>query len=937
MKKNNLSQNKKQSSHISFGKCFFSLLLAASLCCSFFEPAASRIQELFNFQNSVIKALADSVSFTKSGGWYECAYAEWSDVSGATAYECFVKPAGAEDSSYTKLDSELIRRYKDHWRADAVGLSAGNYVLKIVAKTNSRDLSSVTQSLQIKNFDRTGFGFVNGTSSGAYNSDGTLRSGAVVLYISQSTVDTVTLDVTTSSKGAKTACTGLVEILNAYKKGYDPRPLCIRIIGTVDNSGQFKSSKDCKGDLLISGNGSEASKRLSCGITIEGIGEDAVARGWGIRIKNASNVEVRNLAFMLCNSNEGDNIGLQQDNDHIFIHNCDMFYGEAGSDSDQNKGDGALDVKKSTYITLSYNHYIDTGKSNLLGLSEDTTEELYITYHHNWYDHSDSRHPRVRYYSAHVYNNYYDGISKYGIGSTLGSSVFAEANYFRNCKYPMLTSMQGSDVYGGGTAYSTENATFSKEDGGTIKAFNNIMTGVYTFIPYNCTSYTQKGVQTSFNLTGASSDAHFDAYVVSSRNETVPATVQSFKGGNTYNNFDTSSIMYSYTPDAPENVPAIVKANAGRMNGGDFKWTFNDASDDTSYALNTALMAALRSYTSGLVSVGGSVSGGSVNPTKAPTPTVVPGNPTTAPTGLPANPTATPGGSGNTPVPGTATVYTYGCNNTYFTAKGAQKSKGPFTVDGTQYKSQLKLDSGGSLTFTVNAESASVVVYAAGQKAGTSFTLNGKKLSFTSAETLERFELTVPKGTHTIKKDINGETWLVLVAVTEEGVTPTGNPTNAPTGNPANAPTGNPTATPAVTPTDAPNSTENPTNTPENPTSVPVTPTNTPGNPTNTPENPTDTPDSPTSAPENPTNAPENPTSAPENPTNAPDSPTSTPESPSVTPDDSNTPGAATPTPASDKSGANSGSGPVVPIVISAGMLAIGAIIFIVLRKRPKH
>ncbi len=930
------------------GLRFFSLLMAVLFCCSVLEPSLPSIQAFFNSRAFLQKAQAATVTFTKSGGWFENAYAEWKDISGATAYEAYVKPANAQDSAYVKLDSELIRHYKDYWRVDAVGLKAGNYVLKVVAKTGSGDFSATTSSLQVDAFDRSGFGWVNGTSSGAYNEDGTLRSNAVVLYISQATVDTVKLDVTTSGKGAKTSCTGLVEILNAYKKGYDMRPLCIRIIGTVDNSGQFKSSKDNKGDLLISGNGSEASKRLSCGITVEGIGEDAVAKGWGIRIKNASNVEVRNLAFMLCNSNEGDNIGLQQDNDHIFVHNCDMFYGEAGSDSDQNKGDGALDVKKSTYVTLSYNHYYDTGKSNLLGLSEGTTEGLFITYHHNWYDHSDSRHPRVRYYSAHVYNNYYDGISKYGVGSTLGSSVFVEANYFRNCKYPMQTSMQGSDVYGEGTVYDTNNATFSKEDGGTIKAFNNIMTGAYTFIPYGGSTYTLRGAQTAFNLSGATSSTHFDAYVATSRNEQVPATVKSNKGGNTYNNFDTSASMYSYTPDTPENVPAIVKASAGRMNGGDFSWTFSDSADDSSYALNTGLMAALRAYKSDLISMGGSVAGGIVNPTATPTPVA---NPTPLP-GISGTPAATPSPDpsatgavtpvpGVVPAPGEAMVYTYGCNNPYFTPAGKSKEKGPFTVGGTQYKYQLKLDSGGSLTFTVSAESADVVIFAASQKAETSFTINRKKLSFSAAETVERFELTVPRGTHTIEKDQNGETWLIYVAVTEKsGNNPTNVPTNAPTATPTNTPkpsTNAPTGMQAG-PTEAPGI---PTNAPtDTPTEAPGIPTGTPGTPTVVPTNAPEVPTaSPTGIPQVPTDSPEKPTAAPENPTNVPQVPTSTPQEPTAVPKTpTNAPDSSKDTSNNHSNNNSSHSLYLVLAVISvtAGILAAGAAVFIILRKRHK-
>ena len=234
-------------------------------------------------------------------------------------------------------------------------------------------------------------------------------------------------------------------------------------------------------------------------------------------IKNATNIEIRNIGTMLTDADEGDNIGLQQDNDYIWVHNVDFFYGEAGGASDQAKGDGALDCKKSTYVTFSYNHFWDSGKSNLLGLSEATTTGLYITYHHNWYDHSDSRHPRVRFYSAHVYNNYFDGNSKYGVGSTEGSSIFVENNYFRNCKYPMLTSMQGTDIF-----YGT-GGTFSSEDGGTIKAYNNSISGQTRFIPYDAINYP----------------IEFDAYVATTRGETVSNSITSKLGANIYNNFDT--------------------------------------------------------------------------------------------------------------------------------------------------------------------------------------------------------------------------------------------------------------------------------------------------------------------------------------------------------------------------------------------------------------
>lgn len=146
----------------------------------------------------------------------------------------------------------------------------------------------------------------------------------------------------------------------------------------------------------------------------------------------------------------------------------------------------------------------------------------YITYHHNWFDHSDSRHARVRTMSVHMYNNYYDGNAKYGVGSTMGSSVYVENNYFRNCKYPMLSSNQGSDALGEGT--------FSGENGGIIKAYGNEIVGATGIIYANAASVTGE----------AANAATFDAYLAASAGEKVPSSYKTVAGGTTYDNFDTT-------------------------------------------------------------------------------------------------------------------------------------------------------------------------------------------------------------------------------------------------------------------------------------------------------------------------------------------------------------------------------------------------------------
>lgn len=90
-------------------------------------------------------------------------------------------------------------------------------------------------------------------------------------------------------------------------------------------------------------------------MTLEGVGEDATVNGWGILVRSATNVEISNIGVMLF---PDDGISLDTDNTNIWVHNCDIFYGTAGSDADQAKGDVSIDVKSdSKYVTLSYNHF----------------------------------------------------------------------------------------------------------------------------------------------------------------------------------------------------------------------------------------------------------------------------------------------------------------------------------------------------------------------------------------------------------------------------------------------------------------------------------------------------------------------------------------------------------------------------------------------------
>ena len=519
------------------------------------------------------------VNITEAKGWLESVYAKWVPLEDASTYRVYIK--GGKYSDYTRIDRELVRNYGSYGRVDMVGLPAGVYSLKVVpviGGAEDESMASEAKEMAVKAYDRSGFAHFNNSGVGAYKDNGELKDDARVIYVTAETAKTVKCLVKQSDKdGEGTEFTGLQAIINAYQKGVETRPLAVRLIGTIRDSDMDALGSSAEG-LQIKGK----NNTIPMNITIEGIGDDATTWGFGFLLRNTVSVELRNFANMLCMD---DCISIDTDNKYCWVHHLDLFYGNAGGDSDQAKGDGTVDIKNdSQYITVAYNRFHDSGKSSLCGMKSESGPN-YIDYHHNWFDHSDSRHPRVRTMTVHVWNNYYDGCSKYGVGATTSSSVFVERNFFRHSLAPMMSSRQGTDAKGDGT--------FSGENGGIIKSFGNL--------------YAERGTADKYNvITHAMSATDFDCYEASSRDEKVPSTFKALVGGGTYDNFDTNpALMYDYTPLEASEVPAVVTGfyGAGRLNHGDFVWDLNYSGADTDYSVNTQLKAALESYKSTLVGI----------------------------------------------------------------------------------------------------------------------------------------------------------------------------------------------------------------------------------------------------------------------------------------------------------------------------------------------
>lgn len=521
-----------------------------------------------------------AINLKTAEGSLESISVKWEHVNGAVTYDVTYDTEG---QSTQTVNPYLIRQYPDYIRVDIPGLKAGDYIITIRAlDENGNELDKVsTSSITVIPHTREGFAFTGGNVPGAYNIDGTLKEGARILYVTKTNVNTIVCSVA-DNKGKLAEYTGLSNILNAYGKGYDKTPLLIRIIGTI-KAEEFTGLKD---NNYINLQGSNNTTRLLENVTIEGIGDDATLYGYGVCFKRAHNIELSNLAIMLFGD---DAVSMDTDNTNIWIHNIDFFYGAPGKDADQVKGDGSIDMKyHSTDITISFNHFWDSGKVMGCGGATGETENLRISFHHNWFDHADSRCPRLHYTTAHIYNNYYDGVSVYGIGNTTETSAFVEGNYFRNVSRPMMISGQGTDKYDESTGTYTLKGTFSGQDGGMTKAYNNIFADNEPKLVYQTQHETQ-----------------FDAYLTSTREEQIPASVVSVTGGWAYSNFDTASEMYVSNPDNPKDVPTRVVAYAGRIGGGDFKWIFDNGVDDKDHEVNTGLKAAIVDYSSQLIQIQG--------------------------------------------------------------------------------------------------------------------------------------------------------------------------------------------------------------------------------------------------------------------------------------------------------------------------------------------
>jgi len=196
-----------------------------------------------------------------------------------------------------------------------------------------------------------------------------------------------------------------------------------------------------KGAIEIQPKGKEI--RIACDKTIVGMGATAEIVGGGFFIgPGKHNIILRNLTIRDTYV-EGDWNGKTQDYDglqidaahHVWVDHCHFL----------RHGDGLLDIRKgATCITVSWCILSDHNKT--FGFGWHDKLEPRITIHHTWFRDTCQRNPSMENaLNAHLYNNYFQNISNYGVWARGQTHMVLENCYFENVTNP-TTVDQGTLV-----------------------------------------------------------------------------------------------------------------------------------------------------------------------------------------------------------------------------------------------------------------------------------------------------------------------------------------------------------------------------------------------------------------------------------------------------------------------------------------------------------
>ena len=200
--------------------------------------------------------------------------------------------------------------------------------------------------------------------------------------------------------------------------------------------------------------------RVPANTTVIGLGSTAHIMHGNLMLERVDNVIVRNIrfsdaydhfpvwdprdnAFGEWNS-DYDNVTINGAT-HVWVDHCSFDDGDRSDGGERvalgrrmQHHDGLLDIiRQANHITVSWNVFRNHDKTMLVGNGDARREDegrLKVSFHHNWFEATKERTPRVRYGQVHVFNNLYVGASGgdypygYSLGIGVNSRIVSERN-----------------------------------------------------------------------------------------------------------------------------------------------------------------------------------------------------------------------------------------------------------------------------------------------------------------------------------------------------------------------------------------------------------------------------------------------------------------------------------------------------------------------------
>jgi len=152
-----------------------------------------------------------------------------------TAGEYTISYKTVNAKEYAVLDRELILDNGETLDCYILGLAKGLYTVKVeIGEGDTYARKSITD-IDVEKQDRSGYAhFKREEGVGGYNNDGTVKDGAVILYVNNENKNTITLDID------GTTYTGLVHVLQALE--HTEKPVIIRVTDKITTN-QWCSKK----------------------------------------------------------------------------------------------------------------------------------------------------------------------------------------------------------------------------------------------------------------------------------------------------------------------------------------------------------------------------------------------------------------------------------------------------------------------------------------------------------------------------------------------------------------------------------------------------------------------------------------------------------------------------------------------------------------------